>query len=590
MNHQNNNASLGEPFQVLFDRIRYGKEVECPHFSEHSLLEAAVLEVSEQVQVKRSMATFAALGAIASVCQGLIDIELPTGKRVPSSLMLLVLAESGERKTSLANQFFGALRQQELHLLEHFEEAEKKYKADLEIWSLSKNIIIQQLKKAQRTYISSQDEANLDEVARFKLAYQNHTENQPIKPRQPKFIYEDVTPAALLKGMQNHNKNACLITSEGSNVFRGHIMNDLGALNGFWDGNEVPVDRASGESFILRDARLTTFIMAQKIVIDEFIRKRGSEASGMGFWARFMVVKPEPMSGNRKLQEKSESPHLEIFKHRLSCCLDQLNAAEQNGQERRVVKFNASSGHLWKQYAEKIESEMRGGGIYEYHPDHASKLMDNISRIAGLLCYFESDCDDQELTIDVETLEYAYNLGMYCSGYYLKTLASIPEVVEDADKLVCDILKYLQKDKFNYEPEIITDRQHGKVRKGFEGLFNMSDVTRAGYAPLRNKERFERALFLLERLGHVERVAESYKGKQYKFCESIIKYDADNGPAIRNGEVVEVRSLPKWSDQMYFNPYQYDRIDYNRFHGMGFYILGKLRISPPHGIIPAAHD
>jgi hypothetical protein len=293
----------------------------------------------------------------------------------------------------------------------------------------------------------------------------------------------------------------------------------------------------------------------------------------MGFWARFMVVKPEPMSGNRKLQEKSESPHLEIFKHRLSCCLDQLNAAEQNGQERRVVKFNASSGHLWKQYAEKIESEMRGGGVYEYHPDHASKLMDNISRIAGLLCYFESDCDDQELTIDVETLEYAYNLGMYCSGYYLKTLASIPEVVEDADKLVCDILKYLQKDKFNYEPEIITDRQHGKVRKGFEGLFNMSDVTRAGYAPLRNKERFERALFLLERLGHVERVSENYKGKHYRFCESIIKYDADNGPAIRNGEVVEVRSLPKWSDQMYFNPYQHDRIDHNRFHGMGFYIL-----------------
>jgi hypothetical protein len=574
MNNQNNKAFPDESFYEIFDRIRYGKEVECPHFAEHSILEAAILEASEQVQVKRSMATIAALGAISSVCQGLIDIELPTGKRVPGSLMLLVLAESGERKTSLANQFFGTLRKQESHLHESFKEAEKKYKTDLEIWSVSQNAIKQELNKAQKARIKNQDEANLNEVERIKQEYHNHTELKPVKPKQPKFIYEDVTPAALLKGMQNHNKNACLITSEGSNVFRGHVVNDLGALNSFWDGSEVPVDRASGESFILRDARLTLFIMAQKVVIDEFIIKRGSEASGMGFWARFMVVKPEPMSGKRKSQEKSDSPHLEIFKHHLSCCLDKLIEAEQDGQERRVVKFNAPSNHLWKKLAKKIESEMRGGGIYEYHPDHASKLMDNISRIAGLLCYFESSCDDKEPIIDVATLEYAHDLGMYCSGYYLKTLASIPEVVEDADRLVCDILRYLRKDKYKtQDPVIITDKEHGKVRAGLEGFFNMSDVTRSGYSPLRNKERFERALLFLMRLGHVDKVAENYKEKQYRFCESIINYSGGDGPAIRNGEVVEVRSLPRWSDQVMCSPYENDRNDYSRIRGRKFYIL-----------------
>jgi hypothetical protein len=112
------------------DEVHFLRENEWPHYLEGSLLESAVVEASYDFQVSREMAITSALGAMAVACQGLIDIEQPTGNKIASSLMLLTIAESGERKTTIEKQFFKEIREQQKIALQDYVKlySESEYK------------------------------------------------------------------------------------------------------------------------------------------------------------------------------------------------------------------------------------------------------------------------------------------------------------------------------------------------------------------------------------------------------------------------------------------------------------------------------
>lgn len=82
-----------------------------PRFVPCALLAAAVNEAEKNVQAPRALIFSGALTAISLVCQGLIDVCKPTGQCVPTSLMLLTIAGSGERKSTAENVFLGPIRE-----------------------------------------------------------------------------------------------------------------------------------------------------------------------------------------------------------------------------------------------------------------------------------------------------------------------------------------------------------------------------------------------------------------------------------------------------------------------------------------------
>jgi len=580
----------------------------CPTLPEKWLLTSAIIEASDQVQVDPSMATFAALAAISSACQGLIDIELPPGHTAPASLMVLVIAESGERKTSLEKLFFNSIRRKQSDLHEQFltkldqfdidkrEHAEKVRVAkqllnmatkerlrDPDATPLPENDEEEDDKQEEGQSQAEEDtsqeekgqdnqspasppakskESPKDKEARLAKCYREFLKATPTKPKEPKFLYEDVTPAALLNGIAAHNKNASLVSTEANKFFRGHVVNDLSTLNAFWDGQEMPVDRASSESFKITNARLTLLLMAQGVTLDQFMDKRGEEARGIGFFARLLVAKPQSMAGYRRPTQKKDRPSLAAFNDRLSKCLDDQYEAEMDNQARQVMRFNAQAAALWEELAEGIERQMAPGGIFEFHPDYGSKLMDNISRIAGLIHYFEhfnSRDETCRLTISKKSLMAAYELGEYCSTHYLKYLAGVPGVVLVAEDLVNQITDFHKKNqnKFSNAPQEY-NVEGLRIRAGFQTYFNRSDVTRSGTKTLRDEEPFRRALFLLVQLGHVKTNQERdplSAGKPYLFCEAIIHTNENNMPALRNGHTIEVRNLPRFGQQVFKNPH-----------------------------------
>lgn len=555
------------------DEVHYLHENEWPRHLEGSLLESAVVEAINDFQVAREMAITSALGAIAVACQGLVDIEQPTGNKVTSSLMLLTIAESGERKTTVEKYFFKEIRQQQKFALEEYKNLYSEYEYKL---SLYKDIE-SALRKKIKILVANNE--NTETIEQQLIDLKNAQQPQPLAK---KFIYDDSTPQALVQGMNEGCKNACLVSSEANGIFNGKVFSELHLINTLWDGGDVTVDRVTKQSFILNNARLTLALMTQMSVIEHFLETRGAEARGMGFLARFLVVRPPSKAGYRDAQRNlTELKHLSNFNKRIGEILTTSLKNEDNNSPKITIKFNASSASLWREYSQAIENEMRINGVYEHYRDHASKLMDNITRVAGIVEFYEGKNNE----ITVETLNFSYGLCMRYSKHFLKYLAGEPAVVINANLLAQCLLKKCDKPNTNQMDVVdITPFSYNgiQIRNGNSTEFTRSYVLQFGSNVLRNSKNdyaaLTNAMELLRRMGYVEKIT-NRSGELYKFCESTI-FSSMVGtghqleePMLKNGNEYTIESLPLFDDLIPYHPIEdSNMMSSNRYSRINYYI------------------
>jgi Protein of unknown function (DUF3987) len=509
---------------------------EWPKYEEQSTFESAVTEATDQIQVAREMAITAALGAMATACQGLIDIKLPTNHVVQSSLMLLTIAESGERKTTLHNQFFKQLHQLQKQAFEKDADTYKKHEQDKLLWKHKQSALTSTYKALIKKNKSTSE---------ILVDIDNHTKQEPPPPRYRKLLYDDTTPQALVQTMANSSPNACLLSSEANSVFSGHGLNELHHLNTLWSGGSVMVDRAGAPSIMLKDARLTLALMTQPSVIERFLSKRGAEARGMGFLARFLAVNPRVQAGHRQTKVLGDLTHISKFNSRISELMESTLIKESEKGTRELIEFSSRAKVRWNTYHEEIESEMQENKVYFHYKDHASKLMDNISRVAGIIHKFEGNAGD----IDELTLQFSYTLCRRYSNHYLTHLAGDPKVITHTNLLVEYLMRKAPKG-FTSDHEIHNDKT---LRPGTQYTFKWSEITQYGaYAlrdPANNYANLNEALEILTRMGHVKQLH-----KEYKFTEAI--QISPDRIELKNGYEYTVSRLPLFDDQEYYQPYR----------------------------------
>ena len=501
--------------EISLTEAQYGMpplEAQWPRFPEGSLSESAVVAVSDHVQVAYEMAASAALGAMSTACQGLVDVEFPNGHRVPTSLMLLIAAKTGERKTALENWFFGPIRKLQSEKEADFNRLHLVYVRELKTWQDKEKVLRKKVNKA------FQEEQSTDALEQ-RLA--EHDKVKPAPPAPYRLIYDNTTPSALTYGLHTSIPMACLLSSEAGSLFSGKAFEDLYLFNALWSGSPISVTRRTSESFTLDEARLTAALMIQPEIIQRFLDKRGDAAHGSGFLARFLFAYPPPMVGNRQEIPSgiSDADILPFQKRIRELLLESLEALD-NKNTRRVLTFNASAKHLWKKMYRHIEKETRPDQVYSHAEGHASKLMDNITRIAGILHLFEG----YEGDISTNTLALAYCLGRHYSRHYLTHIAGEPEIVTLGNRLVQDIRKH-------------NDYRNEQCR------FVVSDITQITHPSLRRKAKMKAALTLLQRLGHLKRVPNS---KQLFFQETII---GNKEPVLKNGEIYYLETLYRFDKQ-----------------------------------------
>lgn len=438
------------------------------------LLEAAVSEAQNNVQAPRALVLFGAMTAIAVAAQGLIDVRKPNGQCVPTSLMLLSIANSGERKTTSENVFLEPIRKFQRDQLKAHEECLRLWGVSQEIYDIKHKSIIRCIKKKVASgECSAEAEADL-----FKI-----NSAAPIKPKKLKILYDDSSSEALFRGLHRDFPTAGLISSEGGGILTGRAFNDLSKQNAIWSGESITVDRVSKESYELSGARLTVSMMVQESAFNVYMERRGEMSRGSGLWARFLVCCPVSTQGSRFLRNGTISwEYRDRFADRLTELLNENVELESGSKkEKKIICFSPEACERWLQLFNSIESENRAQGHFAGAGDHASKLAENIARVAALFQYFEFGYGE----ISLGTLEAAVTVCGSCSGEFLRIFMPPPQ--EEVDAL--ELNSWLQRYRSCHQRY---------VRKNY--------ILQHGPNKLRGRERLNRALDVLYRQGQVSLV------------------------------------------------------------------------------------
>ena len=336
-------------------------------------------EVQANIQVPVELVLMTALAALSISCQNLIDVQLPIDNTVPTSLMLLLIADSGERKSTVEKKLFASIRE--------FEHAQfDLYTEQLAEWEMADSVVQQKQKGlkdtirklASKGLDTSNEEEQLTEMALKRVS----------PPKKFKLLYENATSEALFSGLSNDFPAAGLVSSEGANIFKSTAFKDFGKQNAIWSGEDIVVDRVKGESYRIRDARLTVFIMVQPAILQDYLETQGRNARDSGLLARALMYQPQSTQGQRYINNTTTSwEHIHRFNERIKSLLE-MNV-NQVGRERKAIRFSTEAAEAWVRYFNFVESHMNPMGIYQQAKDHASKLAENVGRVAALLHFFE---------------------------------------------------------------------------------------------------------------------------------------------------------------------------------------------------------
>ncbi|MGY1530865.1 YfjI family protein [Luteimonas sp. A649] len=355
-------------------------------------------EIIRNVQAPDALVGMSLINAMSMACQALIDVKLPTGQVRPVSQNLLIVAESGERKSTVASLVMAPFREADTIALASYKLTMARYQAEIGSW--------QAKAKGMRSAIStatSQGKPTND----LDKQLLDHALTKPAEPRLRYFLREDVTATAVREALQGDGESIAITTDEGHMLFKGDAMRHIGLLNRLWDSPEVlPRDRGDDEHLLVMNPRVSISIMTQHAPLKAFLEKAGTIAKGSGHWARYLVGWPKSTMGYRIVNgEEPTWEYLPAFHARIRELLEQHREMIESGQvERMRVGFTVDAKARWVDLAGQTERMLREGEYLNDINDFASKVMEILARLAATMHYFSNEAGD----ITLDTLERAF--------------------------------------------------------------------------------------------------------------------------------------------------------------------------------------
>ena len=445
---------------------------------------AAVEEVQGFVKAPMVLVASSALGALSLAVQAHVDIKRAEGLTGPVGLYLLTIAASGERKSTCDRLFFQAIRAYERHQAEVAGPVQKAHGSAVGALEAKVNGIKMGITAAAR---AGEDTSALEaELAELE-------QQAPDEPRVPRLIYADVTPEQLKWDLAKAWPSAGVISAEGGAVLGAHgmgqesIMRNLAMYNQLWDGADLPTDRRSSESFIVRGARLTIALQVQEETLRVFLHASGELARGIGFLSRCLLAWPESTQGTRAFTDAPPAwPKLEAFNRRMASILNQdVDLDGSGGLTPSLLTFTPEAKAAWVAFHDQIERELKDGGRYHEVRDVASKAADNAGRISALFHVFEGA---PGAAVAEDTFKAASRIAEWHLGEARRFLGelALPSELEEAARLDAWLIDYCH-------------------RHGVDWV-STTELLRFGPRRLRDKAKLDAAIQDLEDLRRAQRV------------------------------------------------------------------------------------
>lgn len=353
------------------------------------LLRDAVLEVRQFIQAPTALAACCALSALSLSAQGLADVRRASGLTGPTSLYMLALADSGERKSAVDSVLMQSIKQHEREQAEEARPAMVAFKSDHDAWEAKRRGILDSIKQLAK---------NGDDITPAKYDLEEHDTLEPKPPLVPKLLMQDITSAALVHSLGSRWPSSGIVSPEAGAMLGGHsmsadeLMRTLSLQNSIWSGESIDISRRSSESFTVRGARMTIGIAIQPATLREFMQRSGPLARGTGWLSRMLIAIPGSTQGFRQFKEPpADWPRVAKFNRRLLELLRMPMPLVGDACELELpaLEFDADAKALWVALHDEFERELRKGGELEDLRDSASKAGENVARIAALFHMLE---------------------------------------------------------------------------------------------------------------------------------------------------------------------------------------------------------
>ncbi len=343
-------------------------------------LQQVLVSVYGQIQSPKPLIMNSMLTALSTAMQDFLVVEQPIGIQTPTSLFLLTIAESGERKTTTDKIFSKAIHDFEHNMLESDDQLLAQYERERLLWKLMCDEIKKSLSTAMRRDFSSKSQLTKE--------YADILEKEPQKPLINKRIYSDSTIESLLFELSQSRAGGLLTSTEAGNLLTRVNSNYTSSLNSLWDGESIHIGRKSSNSFSLKQKPLTCALMLQPNILENVLKKKDTIIRDSGLWARFLICKPDSTQGTRFFQAQTKNYHLSDFHDRITELLE-ISSQFKAINKVEVLTFSEQATALWIEFSNQIEGAIGKTGSLNDIKDYASKVLNNTSRIAALLHYYE---------------------------------------------------------------------------------------------------------------------------------------------------------------------------------------------------------
>lgn len=371
-------------------------------------LRKAIYNFEDVTQAPAEMIVSSVLCAISLACQSLIKVKITDNIVSPVSLYSFVIADSGERKTTVDKLVFKPFHEHDRRALLQYEEQMKEHERRSKEWNKKENALLKCIEKATMKGICTNE---------FSLQLEALYAEKPVPPKARRYIYNNVTPEALQLEMHTNSPQTGLITDEGANILDRQAMNDPGFINSMWDGRDFSVNRKTGPSFTIRDGCLTLFVMTQKPIFDDYLKRQGKRARGSGLFARCFVlyIDKELSTQGQRFISRQPDPQADDLKYttrfyqRMNELLEK-NVSHDGPEHQTCLSFEPSAQKAWEEIHDEIELRIGTDEQYANLKDFSSKQGNNVARLAALLSYWaEGECAIKK--------QYVENAWSLCEWY-----------------------------------------------------------------------------------------------------------------------------------------------------------------------------
>ncbi|WP_175941612.1 DUF3987 domain-containing protein [Burkholderia pyrrocinia] len=294
------------------------------------LIRGAIEDVWDELRASHEVIATAALGIVAVVCQGFVNVKrTPTFPPSACSLFLIAVAGVSEAKSEVMKRF-------------------------------------------------------LTSIDNFERDEQRHAKKGGAAAR--KVVYGKGSFAGFRRGLKESCRAAGILSTEGGDILNnGLVTRHMPTWNALWSGEDLKETFAKVEYFV-ESPRWTASLMLQPDQFEKFLGKHGDEAVGNGFLARALVAYSQSSSSPKIEPDYVPSTvRLALFHQRATAILEQQFP---ESTECVVLTFTSKAYRYWTSYFNRLGQFVDEDFFAPEMVGFVKKLPEQAARIAALFHYF----------------------------------------------------------------------------------------------------------------------------------------------------------------------------------------------------------